>query len=180
MRTTILLLLAMLAVGVAGARAASAGHERSGVVVKTFMSSKMVPNRYFQEGMRFSPGTITVRSGEMLTFEFGDREDDPHTLTVVKKSDLPRTADEAENCGACQRYATGHLKHPNAPPDDSNPIVHWVLNKGNPGLDTVGDSVAIQSGPHRRISIQVTARPGTTLYFLCAVHPWMQGKLVVK
>jgi len=26
----------------------------------------------------------------------------------------------------------------------------------------------------------VTAKPGTTLYFLCAVHPWMQGKIVVK
>jgi len=25
----------------------------------------------------------------------------------------------------------------------------------------------------------VTAKPGTTLYFLCAVHPWMQGKIVV-
>ena len=33
---------------------------------------------------------------------------------------------------------------------------------------------------HKQISIKVTAKPGTTLYFLCAVHPWMQGKIVVK
>jgi hypothetical protein len=27
--------------------------------------------------------------------------------------------------------------------------------------------------------IKVTAPAGTTLYFMCAVHPWMQAKLVV-
>ncbi|MGI8421234.1 MAG: cupredoxin domain-containing protein [Gaiellaceae bacterium] len=26
----------------------------------------------------------------------------------------------------------------------------------------------------------VSAPAGTTLYFLCAVHPWMQGKIIVK
>jgi hypothetical protein len=25
----------------------------------------------------------------------------------------------------------------------------------------------------------VTAKAGTTLYFMCAVHPWMQGKVKV-
>jgi hypothetical protein len=87
---------------------------------------------------------------------------------------------QAENCAACGCYASAHLKNPQAPPDESNPIVRWVLNKGRPGLDAVGDSVAIQpDGSHRHITIQVTAKPGTTLYFLCAVHPWMQGKIVV-
>jgi hypothetical protein len=32
---------------------------------------------------------------------------------------------------------------------------------------------------HRSISIKVTAPAGTTLHFICAVHPWMQGTLKV-
>jgi hypothetical protein len=26
----------------------------------------------------------------------------------------------------------------------------------------------------------VTAKKGAKLYYLCAVHPWMQGKITVK
>jgi plastocyanin len=174
----VLALVAALAATAGGSLAATHRHT-GGVVVKTYMNMKMVPNRYFQEGMRFAPGTVHVKSGETLTFEYGDKEDEPHTLTIVKRSDLPRDAMSAENCEACQRYATPHLQNPKAEPGPENPIVHWTLNKGKPGLDTVGDSIAIQPGAHKRISIKVTAAPGTTLYFLCAVHPWMLGKIVV-
>ncbi len=29
------------------------------------------------------------------------------------------------------------------------------------------------------IDLKVTAPKGTTLYFMCLIHPWMQAKLVV-
>jgi len=141
----------------------------------------MVPNRYLQDGMRFSPGTVTVKSGGTLTFEYGNKQMEPHTLTIVPQSQLPKTVQQVENCAVCEKEATPHLKNPKAPPDEHNPFVHWVLNKGRPGLDTVGDSVAIQPDPkHKSISVKVSAKPGTTLYFVCAVHAWMQGKIVVK
>jgi plastocyanin len=131
--------------------------------------------------MSFAPGTLNVKSGGSLTFKLGDaRSREPHTLTIVRQSDLPKTGGQVENCVPCQRYASGHLKNPKAPPDQNNPIVHWTLDKGQPGLDTVGDSIAIQQpGRHRSITVTVSANPGTTLYFLCAVHPWMRGKIVV-
>ena len=131
----------------------------------------------------FSPGTIEVKSGQTLTFEYEKKTMEPHTLTIVKQGDLPKTGAQVENCSACQKLATGHLKNPKAEPGPSNPIVHWTLNKGKPGLDRVGDSIAIDSTAkpaHTKNSIKVTAKAGTTLYFLCAVHPWMQGKIVVK
>jgi hypothetical protein len=31
-----------------------------------------------------------------------------------------------------------------------------------------------------RIAAAVTAPPGTTLLYLCAIHPWMQGEITVK
>ncbi len=163
-----------------GVSLASAHGGSGGATVKAFAGEKMVPNKYFQDEMRFSPGTVTVTSGSSLTFTYGDKEQEPHTLTIVKRSDLPRTAAQVDNCRACEQYAAPHLKNPKAEPGPGNPIVHWTLNKGRPGLDTVGDSVAIQPGAHKRISVKVTAAPGTTLYFLCAVHPWMQGKIVVR
>ena len=99
----------------------------------------------------------------------------------MKQSDLPKTGAQVENCKACQEYATAHLKNPKAPPDQNNPIIHWTLDKGQPGLDTVGDSVAIQEpGAHKSITVKVSAPAGSTLYFVCAVHPWMQGKIVVR
>jgi plastocyanin len=140
------------------------------------------PNKYMQDNMSFSPGTLTVKSGDSITFKFdGPKSMEPHTLTIVRKSDLPRTGAQVENCTACERLASGHLKNPKAPPDQGNPIVHWTLNKGKPGLDTVGDSVAIQEpGRHKSVTVKVSAPAGTTLHFLCAVHPWMQGTIVVK
>jgi plastocyanin len=142
----------------------------------------MSPNKYIQDNMAFSPGTITVKSGDSITFKF-DKPNmhEPHTITIVNQKDLPTNGIQVENCRACQQLAMGHLKNPKGEPGPSNPIVHWTLNRGKPGFDTVGDSIAIEEpGAHKTNTVKVTAKPGTTLYFLCAVHPWMQGKIVVK
>ena len=50
--------------------------------------------------------------------------------------------------------------------------------KGAPGFGTVGDSVALTS-KRTSITFKVTAKPGTTLHFVCAIHPWMQGTIKV-
>ena len=177
-------LLAALACAAAGTSVAPAsGHTAKGcnAVVKALSADKVAINKYYQDGMHFTPGTVTVQSGGTLTFEYGNKQMDAHTLTIVPQAQLPKTPDQVNNCAVCQKYATPHLKNPKAEPGPSNPIIHWVLNKGAAGLDEVGDSVAIQPDPkHKSISVKVSAAAGTTLYFVCAVHPWMQGKIVVK
>ncbi|HEV7566998.1 MAG TPA: hypothetical protein VGO31_13680 [Microbacteriaceae bacterium] len=167
---------------------ALASSSAGGVVIKAKDAFKMVPNKYVQDGVHFAPGTITVKSGSTITFTYADaKSPEPHTLTIVNAADLPRTVAQTNNCKACQMLAAPHLQHPKAPPGPTNNIARWTLNKGAPGLDAVGDSVAIQeTGPkgptpaHKSITIKVSAKPGTTLNFLCAVHPWMQGKIIVK
>jgi hypothetical protein len=47
-----------------------------------------------------------------------------------------------------------------------------------PGLDQPGDSLLIDA-EHPVTRARVTAAPGTTLRFICVIHPWMQGKLKV-
>jgi len=172
---------AVAAVGASLAGASMAANNSGAVVIKAVDGGKMVPNKYIQDGMHFSPGTVNVQSGGSITFTFADtKQMDPHTLTIVEKSQLPRTVAQANDCTACQTDASPHLKNPKAPPGPANPIAHWIIDKGQRGLDTPGDSVAIQQpGAHRSITVKVSAPPGTTLYFLCAVHPWMQGKIIV-
>ena len=182
MRKCYVLIAALVCAAAGTSVALASGHSATGgAVVKAFGGEKVVINKFMADEMHFSPGTVTVKSGSTLTFEYGDKEQDPHTITILNKSDMPRTPKQVENCAACQKYASPHLKNPKAPPGESNPIVHWELNTGQPGIDTVGDSIAIQApGPHKSITVKVTAPSGTTLYLLCAVHPWMQGKIVVN
>ena len=43
--------------------------------------------------------------------------------------------------------------------------------------DHGGDSIV--SIPGRIIPVQVTAPAGTVLHFMCVIHPWMQGEIIV-
>jgi plastocyanin len=170
---------------VAAASVAVATSASSPAVIKALETDKVVINQYIQSGFRYSPGTLNVKSGSQITFEYGDSEQEAHTLTIVPKAVLPQTLAQINNCMAC-RIALPHLKSPMAPPGPTNPVAHWILHAGKPasnanqGLSTTGDSIAIQpGGPHKQISIKVTAKPGTTLYYFCALHPWMQGQIKV-
>src|SRR5262245_46171635 len=158
-------LLAALVCAAAGTGVALASGKAaapSTAVVKAMSADKVVINQYIQDVLDYWPGTVTVASGGKLTVEYVGKQIDPHTLTIVPKSALPKTVEQVESCLACQREATPHLKNPKAPPDDNNPIVHFVLNKGLPGLDTVGDSIALSPSPaHKKISVQVSAPAGT-------------------
>jgi len=57
--------------------------------------------------------------------------------------------------------------------------VHWIVNLCSPGLDAPGDSIVIAPSGHKSGPIRVSVPPGRILYFMCGLHPWMQGKIVV-
>jgi plastocyanin len=168
------------------ASVATASSHAAGVTIKaTDKGQTYVINRSATDRMYFSPGATTVKSGQMLTFTYeGKPAEEPHTITVVARKDLPTTDAQINACSnggdkVCNVIVAGHIKNPKAPPGPTNDIVHWVVDKGQPGLDSPGDSIAIEGGKHKSISIKVTAPAGTTLYFFCVVHPWMHGKLTV-
>jgi hypothetical protein len=153
-------------------RTARRGAKGCGATVKVVDNVKYEINRYFQDGMRFDPGTVTLKSGCDLTFTFASPgQDDPHSLSIVSK--------------VCVQIGAKHVAHPGQPPGPKNPIAHWIVNVGKPGLDAPGDSIGIfeaRGSPpgHKRVTIPVSAPAGTTLYFICGLHSWMQGKIVVK
>ena len=158
----------------AAAGAAFAATRGGSPVVKTPGMSVFVANRYVKDTMHFAPGTIHVQSGDTVTFE-NTTKDEPHTITISTKADLPKSDDGP--CKPCQ-IASAHLKDPKNP---DKGVKTYVLNKGRPGFDVEGDSVVIApKGPHKIAKVVISAPAGTTLYYVCAVHPWMQGEIVVS
>jgi plastocyanin len=136
------------------------------------------PNAVITNTFRFAPGTVTVRSGATVTMTNNTGE--AHSLSIVKASQVPRGITQLHNCSACEAILKAHGINLEGPPQNGPPP-HLVVNAGAAGFDTPGDSVVI--GPKGRggpVTFKITARPGTTLHFVCAFHAWMQGRFLVK
>jgi hypothetical protein len=141
----------------------------------------MKPNRYIQDGLRWNRDVYRVRSRGTLHIVNTAAGEGPHTFTVVKKKDLPKTAKEAFNCKICNKLAAAHGADPNseAPPKFQY-LENGVGQNTPPNVDRPGDSGVTGSGQKGEfIDLKVTAKPGKTLHFLCLIHPWMQAKVIV-
>jgi plastocyanin len=141
------------------------------VTIKTRGKNGVRINEIFFSTLRFKPGEVNVKSGGRVTLLHADETQDPHTLTIVRKRELPTTVDEVFQCEACA-VAEGHFA--GGAPD---PVLEDDRDSER-GLDGRGDSLLVFAGQH--ITRKVTARAGRTLSFLCAIHPWMQGRINVR
>jgi plastocyanin len=170
-----LTVVAVAAVAGGSAIAASGGAPKVDKI-KVVSSLKVKPGFYIQDGLRFTPYKSSVKSGGTISVTGGKGafSEGPHSFSLVKKSQLPKTAAQINSCKACGQIAQEHGIDPNS----ENPTPTNVLVDGGDGFNKPGDSVFFQGkGPD---PLKVTAKKGTTLYYLCAVHPWMQGKVIVK
>jgi plastocyanin len=177
-----------LAVGVVGlclvvaATGVAVAAVPSSTTVKQSQTFNMVPNRYVKDGLRFDKDVYNVKSGGHVNFVFTVTGEGPHTLTIVKKTDLPKTAKAAFNCKICNKLGQAHGADPNS---DAPPKFQYLENgvgenTAPPNLDRPGDSgVFMTQKKGEKISFKVTAKKGKTLYFMCIIHPWMQGQIRV-
>ena len=133
--------------------------------VRTTGDERVVPNAMVQATLRFTPGMIKVASGDEMTFTHDDATTAPHTATIVEEFPEP-TLEAIFACAPCAAALAAH--------GVSGPVV----NTGAAGLDGPGDSLLFFDDTS--ISAPVTAPSGTTLLYLCAIHPWMQGTIVVQ
>ena len=133
---------------------------------------QFVPNVKVASTFHFSPGHITIANGENLTFN--NDTDEPHTLSIVDKADLPTDTAGVFNCGAPGTVCDEIFQQFGAEPTSS-----FFLNvAGGSGLDGRLDSLFVV--PRGSAGVDVTAPSGTTLYYICAIHAWMQGTINVK
>jgi hypothetical protein len=181
-RKLFLLGVAVLAAGVV-VSGALAGRSASGnvTVIKAVTSlPKVKINRYIQDGLRWDRDVYTVKSGGTLHIVNDAADEGPHTFTVVQTKDEPKTGLGVVNCKICETLAKAHGANPNS---DAPPKFQYLENgvgqKTPPSVDRPGDSGV--TGPGKKgesIDLKVTAPAGTTLNFMCLIHPWMQA--VVK
>jgi hypothetical protein len=110
----------------------------------------------------------------------------PHTFSLVTKSSLPKTAKARRSCFAkghiCQSIALWHGVKGNGPVKE-NPV-----DTGSEGWDTLGSKSAegdswftgnkAGASFSQPVTVDTSAGP-SRIYFLCAIHPEMQGSINV-
>jgi plastocyanin len=144
--------------------------------VRTTGDERVVPNAMVQATLRFTPGMIGAASGDEVTWTHDDKTDEPHTATIVEEFPEP-TLDAIFGCAAptepCGQALAAHFA-----------LGQATVDPGNDGFNEPGDSVFFdvddQTPFPESISAVVTAPAGTTLKYLCAIHPWMQGEIIVR
>jgi hypothetical protein len=178
-----------LALGGSGAAAVAAGTARAPAktTIKEKQSIKFKINRWVRDDLRWNKDVYHVRSGGTLHVVANKLGDGPHTFTVVRKKDEPRTAKAINNCLSpghiCLKLAIAH----GANPESEDPPQFQFLENGKgqntpPNVDRPGDSAAIgftNDASQKSVDLKVTAKKGSTLRFMCLVHPWMQAKVAV-
>jgi hypothetical protein len=131
--------------------------------------SEFKPGRFAFDNQRFSPRSFSIRSGGTVTLRNKAKTEDPHTISVVAKSQLPTSFD----CEVCGQIFAAH-----GADEQTGAIANPVVNVGAAGFDQPGDSMFVP--PRGKVTFDVSASAGSTLYLLCAVHPWMQGRITVR
>lgn len=166
---------AVFAVIVALGSAGGVGDASGGRTVRTQGDESFVPNAKIMATLKFTPGDITIASGETLTLDHGDKTQEPHTLSIVNADEVPATIDDVFNCGAPGTVCDDVFSlFPGEPPSSM-----FVNGTGTgAGIDGRLDTLFVLPGDS--ISETVTAPPGTTLRFMCVIHPWMQGTIHVQ
>ena len=173
---------AVCAAGSAGV-AANAGAAPKKNEIRMVGGTVVKPGKFIKVNMRFKAYNTTVKSGSTVKVVDKTTEPEPHTITFVEKRFLP----EQFESGLEQQLFTAHGVDPaneEAPP--ANPVVDNgapVAAGGTLTVDTMfsktvmGDSAFL--APKSTFRFKVTARKGSRLFYYCAIHPWMQGKLTV-
>jgi len=151
------------------------GTASNGRIVRTQGDEQFVPNAKIAATLKFTPGHITITSGENLTLEHSDKTEDPHTLSIVNASEVPSTVDDVFNCGAPGTICDEIFSQ--FPGEPSGATFVNAAGTGS-GIDGRLDTLFVVPGTS--ITEPVTAPSGTTLYFICAIHAWMQGTIDVK
>jgi plastocyanin len=139
--------------------------------------------RFAHDDQRFKPLDARIKSGATVTLRNKSKAPDPHTITFVEKAFLPTGFESA----AADAAFAAHSPQGDAGPffakiDDGQPAVDQsaLLEVNTLGTDaTAGDSEFLAPG-QKSTQFKVTADAGSKLYYFCAIHPWMQGKISVK
>lgn len=148
------------------------------------------PTVYIRDGkggLRFvAPKTVIEGEELQVVNQTNAKQVGPHTFSLVEPALIPKTAKARQLCFTkghiCKAIAQWHGVKGNGPPT-INPVEVGAEGWSTMGsITTKGDSWFTGHKPGasiaQRVSAGATAGP-TTIYFMCAIHPWMHGKVTV-
>ncbi|HEV2119885.1 MAG TPA: hypothetical protein VGS11_07270 [Candidatus Bathyarchaeia archaeon] len=154
----------------------------NGPTVKILGNDSSRINERVLSTYHFGPGRIHVMPGGMLTFtNIGTCSvpaDCTHTISIVDDSQLPVNVTQVFAClfdfpgTVCGVISSAHF--PQGPTGPVNPVANVT---GEPSGFRGGNSFLINHG--QTLDIGITAPTGTTIHYMCAIHPWMQGAIIV-
>ena len=176
---------AATALGLAAGSAATAGAAVKKNEIDIVGGVSVEPGKFVKDNQRFAPRNAEVKSGATVTLRNKAKTKDPHTISFIKKSFLPKEFETAAMGPLMVAHQVDEA-NPDAPPgalviDNGAPLAEGAtLNADTMGDDKkAGDSAFIAPG-QKTFKFKVTAKKGSKLFYFCAVHPWMQGKITVK
>ena len=173
----------LVAAVVAAGAVAGTGKQTAVTTVKAVSKPPTVQvNRYIQDNLRWNKDVYKVQSGGTIHVVNIAADEGPHTFTIVKKKDAPRTGLQMVNCKICNALAKAHGADPNTEAPPKYPFLEdGVGQQTPPNIDKPGDSgVTGQGKKGESIDLKVTAAPGTKLWMMCLIHPWMQAEIDVN
>ena len=136
-------------------------------------------------GLRFeAPKTIIAGEELEVLNQTNPKQVGPHTFSLVTKGSIPKTPKARQTCFTpkhiCMAIAHWHGTNGNGPVT-KNPV-----KAGAAGWDTLGSVTKTgdswftgEKKSGTSYTQPVTAAPGTTIYFMCAIHPFMHGSIEV-
>ncbi|HVW47307.1 MAG TPA: hypothetical protein VHA76_09655 [Solirubrobacterales bacterium] len=168
----------------AGAASVAAGAETAPAPIEPTGKTVTISVREIAGRLRFV-GPATVTAGDEL--EIVNRTNPlrlgPITFSLVRRGYLPKTRHAQAVC-----FTPGHICWSIAEwqgvHGEGTPTVN-PAEAGEPGWDTMGangipgDSWFSGGEPGASFAQEVTARPGTRLWFMDAIHPWLRGTINV-
>jgi plastocyanin len=176
--------VAIVATATFGAVAPAAGAAQANEI-RIIGGTVFEAGKFVKDDVRFAPRRLTVKRNATVTLRNRGTDPAPHTISFVKKAFLPKSFEFAA-IGPLMAAHQVDQENEEAPPavikvdngvaaaDQNAPL---QVNTGGDDKQA-GDSQFIAPG-QKRITFKVTARSGSTLRYYCAIHPWMQGKILV-
>ena len=136
-------------------------------------------------GLRFvAPKTIVA--GEDLTVlnQTNPHQVGPHTFSLVTKGSIPKTPNARKNCFTPETHLHGDRQVARVKgngPVKMNPVEVGARRLGHARQrDQEGRLLVHRQKPGTSFVQPVSAAAGTTIYFMCAIHPWMHGSIEVR
>jgi plastocyanin len=140
----------------------------------------------------FKQGHIAVHRDDTVVWK--NETPAPHSITIIQKEQVPQTLAQTLACPFCETFLGAHAPTIGAegpvPPFVAQLDGFKVSAAAPARLDSEGDSLVIAGQGTAypdtlggvigdSVSAVITAPEGTTLSYVCALHPWMQGEIQV-